>query len=49
MNNFATPCLVSFAVAGLAGHWLVEVSGKQVLFSGYISVASWLACGVISV
>ena len=45
VNNFATPCLVSFAVAGLAGHWLVEVSGKTsfVFLVTLVLLVGWLA------
>jgi len=45
VNNFAIPCLVSFAVAGMAGYWLAGVSGKItfVLLFAIVLLAGWLA------
>ena len=45
VNNFATPCLVSFAVTGLAGHWLIGVSGKTsfVFLFTLVLLVGWFA------
>lgn len=49
IRDFIVPCLVSLAVAGMAGYWLSEVTGKIafVVLLGFSLIISWLAALVV--
>jgi O-antigen/teichoic acid export membrane protein len=45
LRDFVAPCLVSLAVAGMAGYWLSEVAGKIafVVLLGFALIIGWVA------
>ena len=50
MRDFAIPCVVAFAVAGMVGHWLATIENKMafvvllILGLMFSWIATWLVC-----